>query len=59
MDCQDCEHAVEYHEEFMKISKRLRDAIKEFNHGHFCTAIEEMEVLIIRLEQMHYKRMGR
>ena len=59
MSCQDCPHADEFHTEFMNLSKRLKDAIKEFNHGHFQMAIEEMEVVVIRLEQMHYKRMGR
>jgi hypothetical protein len=59
MDCLNCEHAAKYHDEFKDIAKKLRDAIREFEHGHFMLAIEEMEVVAIRLEQMHIKRMGR
>jgi len=59
MDCLNCENADTYHDEFKQLSKKLSDAIKEFNHGHFASAIEEMELVVIRLEQMHHRRMGR
>jgi hypothetical protein len=58
-NCLDCPHADTYHDEFKALSKKLTDAIKQFNHGHFQMAIEEMEVVVIRLEQMHHRRMGR
>ena len=59
MDCLNCENAPRYHDEFKALAKRLEDAIRQFERGHTMQAIEDMELVVIRLEQMHRTRMGR
>jgi hypothetical protein len=41
------------------LANKLTLAIKEFNHGHFVQAIEDMELVVIKLEQLHHERIGR
>lgn len=59
MPCVDCPQADKHHSEMKALAKRLTDAIREFEHGHMMTAIEEMELVVIHLEAIHKQRMER
>ena len=57
--CHDCEHGPKYHDEFKSLANDVRGAIKQFSHGHFMQAIEDMETIAVRLERLHHDQLGR
>lgn len=59
MNCIDCPNAGKFHDEMKNLSKKLSEAIKMFNKGQFLQAIEDMELVVIRLEQIHHERLDR